>query len=158
MIQKLCIALVLLCSVAVFAVDNTTEETPVEETDSFTDILDEITADVKDMELPSFLSTLFGNERVEIIIHTTNEENVVYGVITEDNVITQIRDGELENPTIGVQVTEAIVREIFESHDQINTLRKAYEEKEISVKGYGVWNSIKVTAITTITSIVLWFF
>ncbi len=165
MIQKLLIIGVMLLSMMFVAfadevnetVNVTSEQIELNTTQTIDEILEDLSETMLNRLIPTPFSHIIGNERIEVIINTDNESQILYSFVSQDNVIQTIQKGEIENPTIGIEISESIIRDILDSDNQFEALKQAYQDKNIQIAGNGVWNSIKVGTVKTIANIILWF-
>jgi len=104
--------------------------------------------DVKEgTELPAFAKALFGNQRANIYLSSEGKE-IVMGIVTENGVITQIKEGEVEKPTIKGYVSQETIASISASSNPLAALREALDKKEIRYEVLGIGNKIKFSLIS----------
>ena len=94
-------------------------------------------------EMPDWIIGIFGNERIILYIEKEDGSTLVMGLISKDGRITEIKEGEISNPTVKVFVKESTVRSIMHSDDPVTALQIALKYGEIRVEGIGMLNWIR---------------
>jgi len=60
-------------------------------------------------EMPDWIIGIFGNERIILYIEKEDGSTLAMGLISKDGRITEIKEGEISNPTVKVFVKESTV-------------------------------------------------
>ena len=108
---------------------------------------------VKGHELPTPLSTLFGDERVNVVVSFTNGEEMTIGVVTQNDAVFSLAVGELTDPTVLVSLTESTLRGIQDSDDQLGALREAFGAGKIQYEAVTFFNKIKFSFVSMFFSL-----
>lgn len=112
--------------------------------------IDSLTNELKGKEIPAPLGTLFGDERINLHFDLENGEELILGLVTEDDKFKSLEVGELEEPSLNVYTTEAIIKEIENSNNPPLTLKTALEEGTITYKAVGFFNKIKFAVLSVV--------
>lgn len=115
-----------------------------------------VSKELSGSKLPSAISTLFGNERINIYIAQETGSQIVVGVVTEDKVMKNITIGELSNPTLRIYTTEVALNEIRGSSNPLKALQEALKNKKITYTGVGFANKIKFSFTSLFSRIAGW--
>ena len=99
-------------------------------------------------ELYGPIGTLFGDEEVNIYVTLDNGEELVVGLVTEDELIKSIEIGELSDPSLNVYTTEAVINGILVSSNSNNAIKSAFYSDEITYEGVGFFNTIKFAILS----------
>lgn len=91
---------------------------------------------IKEQELPSIISTLFANERLNIDL---GDGYKVLAVI-EDGEITRLEEGELRYATVNVKVSDKVFDDIGSN---IFSLEDSVKNKDITYQGVGIIRKAK---------------
>ena len=67
--------------------------------------------------------------------------------MTAGGELTEAVDGTLKNPTIEIEIKESAISKLQEAQDPIDVFNKAIANKDISVKGNGFINQLKVNVL-----------
>ena len=92
--------------------------------------------------------SLIGDNRIAIRI-TGQDENIItsLGLVTVGGQLTEAVDGTLKNPTIEIEIKESAISKLQEAQDPIDVFNKAIANKDITVKGNGFINQLKVNVL-----------
>ena len=71
------------------------------ETD-FTDQIQELQQGLQGTAIPGIAGTLIGNQRINIHVGISDNEQIVLGIVTEDKTIKSIAIAEVKGPTLEV--------------------------------------------------------
>jgi len=112
--------------------------------------IDGLTNELEGKEIPAPLGTLFGDERINLHFALDNGEELVLGLITEDDKFKSLEVGELENPSLNVYTTETVVKAIENSDNPPSVLKSALENGEITYKAVGFMNKIKFAVLSVV--------
>src|SRR3989338_7194749 len=112
------------------------------ETD-FTDQIQELQQGLQGTAIPGIAGTLIGNQRINIHVGISDNEQIVLGIVTEDKTIKSIAIAEVKGPTLEVYTTEQTVKKVLNSENPIGQLKKSLSGKEITYKIHGLGNKIK---------------
>lgn len=84
--------------------------------------------------VPGFIKTIFGNERINAEI--TLEDGTVreYGIITQGGLILNVSKEYLEDHSLEVYTDEETANNIMNSEDQVAALKQALDDKTIDYK------------------------
>jgi hypothetical protein len=95
--------------------------------------------------IPSFISTIIGNEIIQLVIEMNDGTELHIKIITEDSIITTFEEIEADDDisaTLLVGTTEDIVYELLESEDPLNDFIKAKDNEDIVIEPIGITNSV----------------
>jgi hypothetical protein len=98
-------------------------------------------------DFPDAYKSLIGDNRIAIRIITDDNNFHAIGLVTKKGQLEEAVDGELKNPTIEIEVTESALTNLQKAEDPVAVFNKALDEKEISVKGNGFINQLKVDVL-----------
>ncbi|MDI6810123.1 MAG: hypothetical protein QMD80_00325 [archaeon] len=92
-----------------------------------------------------FIKSFIGDERIHAEISLDDGTVLILGIITnKDAKIISFERGEISDPTIKAYTTEKTVRTIMNSEDPVSAFQDALDNEEITIKGVGLCNKIKV--------------
>ena len=95
---------------------------------------------------PSY-KMLIGDNRISIKI-TGNDSSVeALGLVIKGGDLQEVTEGELKSPTIEINAKESAVVKLQKADDPTAAFDDAIANKDISVKGYGFLNQLKVDAL-----------
>jgi hypothetical protein len=98
--------------------------------------------------LPDSYKSLIGDNRIAIqILGQDNNIITSFGLVTVGGQLTEAVDGTLKNPTIEIKIKESAISELQEAQDPVDVFNKAIDNKDISVKGNGFINQLKVNVL-----------
>lgn len=103
-------------------------------------------------QVPKFLGKIVGGETLNIQIQGENNTRKL-GIEFKNVRIKEIKRGELENPSLEVNVSQTAIRNIEESEKPYKELRNQMNEKEITYETKKVSTSIKFTIVNNISRI-----
>jgi hypothetical protein len=98
-------------------------------------------------DFPEAYKSLIGDNRIAIRILTEDDQVHAFGLVTKKGQLEEAVEGELEKPTIEIEVTESALTNLQEAEDPVAVFDKGLDEKEISVKGNGFINQLKVDVL-----------
>lgn len=113
--------------------------------------------EIQGKELPGFVKTLFGNERINIKLTINEGQEIVLGLVTEDGKFKQIKIGAVEKPTLNVYGTDKVINEIKDSDNPLAAFRKALDEEKIKYSAIGITKKIKFGVISFSLRVASWF-
>jgi len=99
-------------------------------------------------EVPGIVKKLFGTERINLYITTIDRSKEVYGVQMQDAKIIEFQEGEISKPTMNLYATEDSIRDIMDSDDPVSAFQEAFAKGEITYKGVGIMNKVKLGVVT----------
>lgn len=99
-------------------------------------------------KMPSFVRTLFGNERINAQITLNNGTVVLIGGVTENGKIIEAKEGGIGNPTMEVFVSESALNEIQSSKDPTGAFKGALDSKRLSYRGVSTGAKIKLSIVS----------
>ena len=105
-------------------------------------------------EIPDWIIGILGYERIILYIEKEDGSTLVMGLISKDGRITEIKEGEISNPTVRVFVKESTIRSIMHSDDPVTAFQIALKYGEIRVEGVGTVNWIKYSMTSVLGRIV----
>lgn len=107
--------------------------------------IDKVQSLLEDRTLPSSLSFVSGNQRVNIyILSKLENRQVVLSVVTEKNKVVSISKEELKDPTLIINTDDDTVKSILESSDRMKGFQSALKSEKVVVKGKTFSNKIKL--------------
>jgi hypothetical protein len=98
-------------------------------------------------EFPDSYKSLIGDNRIAIRITALNNSVQSFGLVTKNGLLEDAIDGELADPTIELNVNENAIIKLQNAEDPAAAFEKAIQDKEISVKGNGFINQLKVNVL-----------
>jgi hypothetical protein len=98
-------------------------------------------------DFPDAYKSLIGDNRIAIRIVGENNTMTSLGLVTKNGQLVEASDGNLNNPTIEINVKESALTELQNSEDPVNVFNKALDNNDISVKGNGFINQLKVNVL-----------
>ncbi len=98
-------------------------------------------------DFPDSYKSLIGDNRIAIRI--MGEDNTInaLGLVTKNGQLAEAVDGNLENPTIEIEIKESAITKLQAAEDPVDVFNKAIDNKDISVKGNGFINQLKVNVL-----------
>lgn len=93
-------------------------------------------------QLPGFLSSLIGDQTININIES-GDTDISVGAVMNGTKVEQLQMGGYENATFRVNTSEKQIRKITESEEPIRTLNTKLENGEIEYGTEGALNSLK---------------
>ena len=108
------------------------------------EIIEKYFEDLKDLfnnkldQIPGFIKTIIGNERINIYIN--NENNINLHAILIDKEIQEIGKDHLDDPTLNIYVNSEILSSLITGELDIG---EAINNKDITYQGVTFWNKIK---------------
>ncbi|NPV61019.1 MAG: hypothetical protein HPY61_00020 [Methanotrichaceae archaeon] len=98
-------------------------------------------------DFPEAYKSLIGDNRIAIRIITEDNKVHAFGLVTKKGQLEEAVDGELKDPTIEIEVAESALTNLQEAEDPVAVFNKALDDQEISVKGNGFINQLKVNVL-----------
>lgn len=99
-------------------------------------------------KMPSFVRTLFGNERINANITLTNGTVITMGGVTKDGKIIEAKEGGIGNPTMEVFVSESAINDITASKDPAGAFKGALDSKRLSYRGVSTGAKVKLSIVS----------
>ena len=97
-------------------------------------------------EVPGVLRGQLANERIDLRLDTSDGVTQYVVVTREGGQIDSFERGTAENPTIRVETSESTLCGIATADDPTAAASEAYDDGDISIKGVGTVNSVKIEA------------
>ena len=69
-------------------------------------------------DLPEYFNFFVGNER--IVLHVAGKEELKISIVTTNNKVTNIKYGEIKNPTLNIYAEEQVLLNLISSENPIN--------------------------------------
>ncbi len=107
--------------------------------------------------IPNFAKTLFGNERVDLMITMNNGSLEELFFITKNGKIIEYSSNHLQDITIVVEITEEVFDLISSSQKPSNDFAKAMKENKLKVKPKRMASRFKVFAAKSYFKVKNWF-
>jgi len=95
---------------------------------------------------PGVVKTLLGDERIQVEIIRADGTALTAGLETENAVIVNATEGEIEDPTIVLEASEEAVMGVYQADDPVAAFQEAEKKGEISVRGTTFTARLKVAA------------
>lgn len=95
---------------------------------------------------PGVVKTLLGDERIQVEIIRADGTKLMAGLETENAVIVNATEGEIEDPTMVVEAEEEAVMGVYQADDPVAAFEEAEKKGEISVRGTTFTARLKVAA------------
>ncbi len=96
---------------------------------------------------PDSYKSLIGDNRIAIRLISENNGVTDMGLVTTNGQLSEAVDGTLKNPSIEIVVKENALKDLQTAQDPVEAFNKAISNKDISVKGNGFVNQIKVNVL-----------
>ncbi len=96
---------------------------------------------------PDNYKSLIGDNRIAIRIIGENNTMTSLGLVTKNGELVEAADGSLNNPTIEISVKENVITELQRAENPVDVFNKALDNKDVSVKGNGFLNQLKVNVL-----------
>jgi hypothetical protein len=96
---------------------------------------------------PDAYKSLIGDNRIAIRIIGANDTVTALGLVTKNGQLVEASDGNLKNPTIEIEIKESAITQLQEAEDPVAVFNNALDNKDISVKGNGFINQLKVNVL-----------
>jgi hypothetical protein len=98
-------------------------------------------------QFPQSYKTLIGDNRISIKIIGNDSSVKALGLVTKGGDLQEVTEGELKSPTIEINAKESAIIKLQKADDPTAAFDDAIANKDISVKGYGFLNQLKVDAL-----------
>jgi plastocyanin len=109
------------------------------------------------MDLPRGMRSLFGDQRVNIFITLDSEGEEIHGLVTQNGVITDFSNEELDKPTLIVKSSESVILNIMSADNIVNELQSALRDGRITYRAVGIINKIKFGFVGVFARVAGWF-
>ena len=120
--------------------------------------IEQLNTELSGKEIPSPINKILGDERVNLHFELSDGDNVILGMITEKNMFSSLKIGELDNPSLNVYTTEEVIKSLESSENPFLTFQIALQEGKIRYEPVGIINKIKFGLIIPLLSkISSWF-
>lgn len=120
--------------------------------------IEQLNAELSGKEIPSPINKILGDERVNLHFELSDGNNVILGMITEDDRFSSLKIGELDNPSLNVYTTEEVIKSLETSENPFLTFQTALQEGKIRYEPVGIINKIKFgLVIPLLSKISSWF-
>ena len=107
-------------------------------------------------KFPNFVKTVFGNERINIILKMNDGSIVNLWMETENAKIINLAYGELDNPTLVVETSEDTLNRIGKSEKPIDEFLFAINNGEIRYEAKKITSGIKTGIGKFLSRIFYW--
>lgn len=107
--------------------------------------------------VPNFVKSLFGNERINLTIARQDGSVVSLGLVTRDGRMEMLGTEELDDYTMDVQAPEAAIEAITSADDQPARLKQALDTGEIRYQARTFKTAVKVAVSRMVLSVVAFF-
>ena len=94
-------------------------------------------------QVPGFIKTLIGTERINCYITLDNGELMTLSAVTNKGMIEELAKGEQEGPTLIVNTTQQTIQSILDSEDPFERLKQALKDDEISYQATSFGKKVK---------------
>jgi hypothetical protein len=98
-------------------------------------------------EFPEAYKELIGDNRISIRIIGNDSSVNAFGLVTKGGQLEEAIEGELKSPTIEINAKESAIIKLQEAEDPKAAFDQAISNKDISVKGNGFINQLKVNVL-----------
>ncbi len=144
------ISLITLC-ILVLALPLVHAEESVEP--DFSIFIETLGQEMQGQELPEPLNSFLGDQRINIHITQTDDEEIIAGVVIEKNIFKQVVLAEVKEPTLNVYTTKETFQGLMDAEDQKEYFTTALKEGKISYKAVGLKNKMKFAFASLIARI-----
>lgn len=94
--------------------------------------------------IPNFVRTMFGNERINLIINMNDNSIKRYSIITKEGKIISYSEDLIDKPSVIITTSEETIDSIASSDNPADEFADAIENKKIEIKSKGVINKLKL--------------
>ncbi|MFC1753381.1 hypothetical protein ACFL96_08315 [Thermoproteota archaeon] len=129
-------------------------------------ILDKYIDDPKEMiknfnkasdDMPTTLRILFGDERINTTIRRMDSSKTIMAIETKNGKIKSAKRGEMEDPTLNLELKESTIKKIYESNHPIDEIMKSLDNGEIQHESITLTSEIKMSILKAAIIIMTWF-
>ncbi len=113
--------------------------------------------EIKNKELPGFTKKIFGDERINIYVTSSEGKETVIGLVVEDGKFKELSLSKLGDATLNVRGTEKIIKQIKDSKNPLVSFRKALNDETIDYSAVGIAKKIKFGAANFALKVAGWF-
>ncbi|MEK6959894.1 MAG: hypothetical protein AABX47_01860 [Nanoarchaeota archaeon] len=155
--------ILIFASIGVIAIlgDNITGAQNVDfsDPDSLFQFIDKGSAEINKYndQVPSFLKSLFGNERIIGTIYLSSGDALIVGAVTKDGKVIQFQRGEIDNPTLKVYTDESVIRKLMSSKDPAMAAKAALDNREIRYEAVTFAGEVKYGTTSFVSRVLSWF-
>lgn len=107
-------------------------------------------------QVPGFIRTVFGDERINAAVELKNETNMSVSVITDDARITSFEKGKLDDATMDLWVSETTIEEVLDSSDPAEHVMDAIDDGSIRYETHNIASSVKMGLAKGLMSMYSW--
>lgn len=107
--------------------------------------------------IPGFVKTIIGNERINVNIQMNDGKQVILGAVTKNAALEELKVGQISDPTLNIYLTESAIQKIGESSNPVDTLEEAIKNDEITYKAVGIFKKMKFGVVSTAVKMGYWF-
>jgi len=160
------ICAVLLIALAVFIAKKLTMPSPASQPEYTTAVIDKYLQNPENIKkayndyngnVPSFLKFIFGDERINVKVARLDGTTVNLAIETKNGVIVDSKLGELQDPTIQAEISEATIKRIYESQNPVSEIDKALDSGEIAYDSQRFATSVKTAVVEALLWVVSFF-
>ena len=108
-------------------------------------------------QVPSFLKSLFGNERITGTIYLSSGDALIVGAVTQDGKVTYFQRGEITDPTLRVFTDESVIRKIMSAPDPAMATKAALDSREIRYEAVTLTGKVKYDTTSFVSRMLSWF-
>ncbi|MBD3313133.1 hypothetical protein GF345_01695 [Candidatus Woesearchaeota archaeon] len=108
-------------------------------------------------EIPGWLRSMFGNERVNATVIRMDGSKVNMAVTTKKGMLSDVSIGEMQDPTMQVQMSEDTIKRIYESENPVDDIEDALETEEIKYDTQRLTSAVKMGILNTAINVMSWF-
>ena len=130
-----------------------------EKTDYYLNNLDEAKSkyNSESDRLPSLFLSVFGDERIDATLVRINGEKVALAVTTESGRISNIQKGNMQDPTMQLEISESTIKRISESENAVDELETALDNEEIKYETVRLKSTVKMAIVEAAVQVWSWF-
>ncbi len=111
--------------------------------------------------VPGFVTTLFGNEQINIYVSEVKQINdvgeAIYSISMKEGVMENIQEGAIEEPTMNAYLSEETLLKLLWSEDPFNDFKAALDEGSVTYQAVTLTGKIKYGLAGLIGTVVSWF-
>ncbi|PIN86962.1 hypothetical protein COV19_02100 [Candidatus Woesearchaeota archaeon CG10_big_fil_rev_8_21_14_0_10_44_13] len=108
-------------------------------------------------KVPAILRRVFGNERLNVTLIRMDNSRTLLAIKTKRGKVDSINLGEMQDPTMQLEIRESTMKRISESDDPAEELNNALDSGEIKYKGEKITSSVKTSILEAVVSVISWF-
>lgn len=104
-------------------------------------------------QIPGFVRSIIGNERINVQIDMDDGSTVEFGVVFQNARIVKVDEPRIDDPTMRASTTENAIQNIAESENPVDAAIDALRNGDIQYEGTDTTSNIKTQTTKILTKI-----